>query len=155
MGRRSGRRPPTGTQVYNTAKARRSEFGRAMDATLSERILTVEMVKSVYSCDQLDETETPLMEFRVRGVEKGCAYQEAAHPERSPKQTGIRGRGICLGQRGLRKGSVRGADRELEAVLLSTRWGEPVGQHLQGHQGNGEKTGRMSYFKPTRDKYYV
>ncbi|GBP96744.1 hypothetical protein EVAR_77679_1 [Eumeta japonica] len=32
MGKRSGPRPPTGTRVYNTAKARWSEFAAAMDA---------------------------------------------------------------------------------------------------------------------------
>ncbi|GBP78580.1 Putative 115 kDa protein in type-1 retrotransposable element R1DM [Eumeta japonica] len=54
----------SGTRVYNTAKARWSEFAAAMDAALNERTLTTEMVKSVGSCDQLDElehawTETP------------------------------------------------------------------------------------------------
>ncbi|GBP90255.1 hypothetical protein EVAR_89374_1 [Eumeta japonica] len=45
----------SGTRVYNTAKARWSEFAAAMDAALNERTLTTEMVKSVGSCDQLDE----------------------------------------------------------------------------------------------------
>ncbi|GBP98562.1 hypothetical protein EVAR_103903_1 [Eumeta japonica] len=42
-GRQSHPRPPTGTQAYNTTKARWSEFGAAMGAALTERTLTVEI----------------------------------------------------------------------------------------------------------------
>ncbi|GBP96373.1 hypothetical protein EVAR_65703_1 [Eumeta japonica] len=74
-----------------------------MDATLNERTLTTEMVKSVGSCDQLDEVvETytecirqacdaailrkssntrglkPLVESRVRGAETRCAHRSGA-----------------------------------------------------------------------------
>ncbi|GBP46528.1 hypothetical protein EVAR_45948_1 [Eumeta japonica] len=55
VGRRSDLRPSSDTQVYNTAKARRSEFEEEIDAALNERALTVKMVKPVGSCDQLDE----------------------------------------------------------------------------------------------------
>ncbi|GBP26663.1 Retrovirus-related Pol polyprotein from type-1 retrotransposable element R1 [Eumeta japonica] len=43
MGKRSGPRPPTGTRVYNTAKARWSEFETPMVAALAERARTIEM----------------------------------------------------------------------------------------------------------------
>ncbi|GBP21036.1 hypothetical protein EVAR_11067_1 [Eumeta japonica] len=69
---RSGPRPLSGTRVYNTAKARWSEFGTAMDVALNERTLTTEIVKSVGSCDQLDER-----------AETRCA-QKAAHPKCGP-----------------------------------------------------------------------
>ncbi|GBP61749.1 hypothetical protein EVAR_31077_1 [Eumeta japonica] len=39
VGRRSDPRPPSGTRVYSTAKARWSEFGETMDAALNERAL--------------------------------------------------------------------------------------------------------------------
>ncbi|GBP97955.1 hypothetical protein EVAR_82189_1 [Eumeta japonica] len=79
-----------------------------MDAALNERTLTTEMVKSVGSCDQLDEVvETytecirqacdaaiprkssntrglkPLVESRVRGLKRD-AHKEAAHPKCGP-----------------------------------------------------------------------
>ncbi|GBP92824.1 hypothetical protein EVAR_57336_1 [Eumeta japonica] len=44
-----------------------------MDAALNERTLTTEMVKSVGSCDQLDER-----------AETRCAHKEAAHPKCGP-----------------------------------------------------------------------
>ncbi|GBP71822.1 hypothetical protein EVAR_88677_1 [Eumeta japonica] len=47
--RRFGSRSPPGTRVYNTAKARWSGFGAVMDAALTDRAVTVEMVKSVDS----------------------------------------------------------------------------------------------------------
>ncbi|GBP26876.1 hypothetical protein EVAR_16456_1 [Eumeta japonica] len=41
--------PPSGTRVYNTAKTRWFEFGAAIDGSLTERALIVEVVKSVGS----------------------------------------------------------------------------------------------------------
>ncbi|GBP01033.1 hypothetical protein EVAR_2307_1 [Eumeta japonica] len=55
IGRRSGPWPASGTWVYNTAKSRFSDVGAAMNAALNEQALTVEIVKSVGSCDQFDE----------------------------------------------------------------------------------------------------
>ncbi|GBP90798.1 Putative 115 kDa protein in type-1 retrotransposable element R1DM [Eumeta japonica] len=80
---RSGSRPLSGTRVYNTAKARWSEFGTAMDAALNERTLTVEMVKSVGSCDQLDEVVETYTE---------CIRQayNAAFPRKSSKTRGLK-----------------------------------------------------------------
>ncbi|GBP65891.1 hypothetical protein EVAR_89384_1 [Eumeta japonica] len=87
-----------------------------MDAALNERTLTTEMVKSVGSCDQLDEvvetytnasdklatlpfhvkleawTETPWWSPELEGLKRGCAHKEAAHPK-CPAVVGVRGRG--------------------------------------------------------------
>ncbi|GBP90792.1 Retrovirus-related Pol polyprotein from type-1 retrotransposable element R1 [Eumeta japonica] len=79
MGKRSGPRPPTGTQVYNTAKARWSEFGAAMDAALIERALTLEMVESVDSCDRLDG----IVETYTECIRQAC---ETAIPLRNSKR---------------------------------------------------------------------
>ncbi|GBP39697.1 hypothetical protein EVAR_25521_1 [Eumeta japonica] len=76
MGRRTGPRPPTGTRVYNTAKAGWSEFRTAMNAALTEQTLTIEMVKSVGSCDQLNE----IVEAYTECIRQGC---EAAIPPRN------------------------------------------------------------------------
>ncbi|GBP98468.1 hypothetical protein EVAR_59894_1 [Eumeta japonica] len=73
---RSGPRPLSGTRVYNTAKARWSEFAAAMDAALNERTLTTEMVKSVGSCDQLDE----VVETYTECIRQAC---DAAIPRKS------------------------------------------------------------------------
>ncbi|GBP00022.1 Retrovirus-related Pol polyprotein from type-1 retrotransposable element R1 [Eumeta japonica] len=100
---RSGSRPLSATRVYNTAKARWSQFGTAMDVALNERTLTVEIVKYVGSCDQLDEFVETYTEWGLK---------RDAHPKCGPQQVGVRGRGICAGQGGLRKGSSRGADNE-------------------------------------------
>ncbi|GBP51309.1 hypothetical protein EVAR_34095_1 [Eumeta japonica] len=80
MGRRSGPRPPTGTRVYNTTKARWSEFGTAMDAALTERTLTVEMVKSADSCDQLDG----IVETYTECIRQ--AYEAAIPPRNSERR---------------------------------------------------------------------
>ncbi|GBP21028.1 Retrovirus-related Pol polyprotein from type-1 retrotransposable element R1 [Eumeta japonica] len=79
MGKRSGPRPPTGTRVYNTAKARWSEFAAAMDAALAERALTVEMVESVDSCDRLDG----IVETYTECIQQAC---EIAIPPRNSKR---------------------------------------------------------------------
>ncbi|GBP89240.1 LINE-1 reverse transcriptase homolog [Eumeta japonica] len=118
---RSGPRPLSATRIYNTAKARWSEFRTAMDIALNERTPTVEMVKSVGSCDQLDE----VVETYTECIRKIC---NAAIPRRSSK-------------RGLKLPCARGADSKLEAVLLCIGWGKSVRRHLQGHQGNGKKPG--------------
>ncbi|GBP33038.1 Putative 115 kDa protein in type-1 retrotransposable element R1DM [Eumeta japonica] len=92
---RSNPRPLSGTRIYNTAKARWSEFGTAMAAALNERTLTVEMVKSVSSCDQLDEvveTYTECIQQSCDAAIPRCAHQEAAHPKCGPQQAGVRGR---------------------------------------------------------------
>ncbi|GBP28280.1 hypothetical protein EVAR_11739_1 [Eumeta japonica] len=68
-----------GTRVYNTAKARWSEFETAMDFALNERTLTVEMVKSVGSCNQLDE----VVETYTKCIQQAC---DAAIPRRSSKR---------------------------------------------------------------------
>ncbi|GBP24119.1 Retrovirus-related Pol polyprotein from type-1 retrotransposable element R1 [Eumeta japonica] len=78
MGRRSGPRPPTGTRIYNTAKARWSEFGAAMDAVLIERAPTVEMVESVDSCDRLNG----IVETYTECIRQAC---KAAIPSRNSK----------------------------------------------------------------------
>ncbi|GBP91349.1 hypothetical protein EVAR_59550_1 [Eumeta japonica] len=76
MGRRSGPRPPTGTRVNNIAKVRWSEFGTVIDVALTKRAVTVEMVKSVSSCDRFDE---------IVGTYTECIRQacEAAIPSRN------------------------------------------------------------------------
>ncbi|GBP08076.1 hypothetical protein EVAR_39395_1 [Eumeta japonica] len=79
MRRRSVPRPPTGTRVYNTAKARCPEFGATMDAALAERALTVEMVESVDSCDRLDG----IVETYTECIRQAC---EAAIPPRNSKR---------------------------------------------------------------------
>ncbi|GBP97782.1 Putative 115 kDa protein in type-1 retrotransposable element R1DM [Eumeta japonica] len=80
---RSGPRPLSGTRVYNTAKARWSEFGTAMDAALNERTLTTEMVKSVGSCDQLDE----VVETYTECIRQAC---DAAIPRKSSSTRGLK-----------------------------------------------------------------
>ncbi|GBP30616.1 Retrovirus-related Pol polyprotein from type-1 retrotransposable element R1 [Eumeta japonica] len=80
---RSGPRPLSGTRVYNTAKARWSEFAAAMDAALNERTLTTEMVKSVGSCDQLDE----VVETYTECIRQAC---DAAIPRKSSNTRGLK-----------------------------------------------------------------
>ncbi|GBP72931.1 hypothetical protein EVAR_41147_1 [Eumeta japonica] len=77
--RRSGPRLSTGTRVYNTVKARWSEFGTAMNAALTERTLTFEMVKSVGSCDQFDE----VVETYTECIRQAC---ESAIPPRNSER---------------------------------------------------------------------
>ncbi|GBP18606.1 hypothetical protein EVAR_14376_1 [Eumeta japonica] len=125
---RSGPRPLSGTRVYNTAKARWSEFAAAMDAALNERTLTTEMVKSVGSCDQLDEVvETytecirqacdaaiPRKSSNTRGLkppggvpsqraETRCAHKEAAHPKCGPGSGSTWSGSMCRLGRVIRK----------------------------------------------------
>ncbi|GBO98349.1 hypothetical protein EVAR_84206_1 [Eumeta japonica] len=73
----------SGTRVYNTAKARWSEFAAAMDAALNERTLTTEMVKSVGSCDQLDE----VVETYTECIRQAC---DAAIPRKSSNTRGLK-----------------------------------------------------------------
>ncbi|GBP47015.1 Retrovirus-related Pol polyprotein from type-1 retrotransposable element R1 [Eumeta japonica] len=80
---RPGPRPLSGTRVYNTAKARWSEFAAAMDAALNERTLTTEMVKSVGSCDQLDE----VVETYTECIRQAC---DAAIPRKSSNTRGLK-----------------------------------------------------------------
>ncbi|GBP61694.1 hypothetical protein EVAR_43632_1 [Eumeta japonica] len=54
-GGRSEPGPFRGTRIYNTAKARWSEFLTAFDNAKEERALTAGMVEVVDSCDRLDE----------------------------------------------------------------------------------------------------
>ncbi|GBP97792.1 Retrovirus-related Pol polyprotein from type-1 retrotransposable element R1 [Eumeta japonica] len=54
-GGRSGPEPFRGTRIYNTAKARWSEFLTAFDNAKEERALTAGTVEVVDSCDRLDE----------------------------------------------------------------------------------------------------
>ncbi|GBP49274.1 Retrovirus-related Pol polyprotein from type-1 retrotransposable element R1 [Eumeta japonica] len=54
-GGRSGPEPFRGTRIYNTAKARWSEFLTAFDNAKEERALTAGTVEAVDSCDRLDE----------------------------------------------------------------------------------------------------
>ncbi|GBP96903.1 hypothetical protein EVAR_84156_1 [Eumeta japonica] len=80
---RSGPRPLSGTRVYNTAKARWSEFRTAMDVALNERTLTTEMVKSVGSCDPLDE----VVETYTECIRQAC---DAAIPRKSSNTRGLK-----------------------------------------------------------------
>ncbi|GBP66485.1 hypothetical protein EVAR_85631_1 [Eumeta japonica] len=66
----------------------------AMDATVCDRVLTIEMVKSVGSCDQLDETETPIVKSRVKRAKTAYAHKKATHPKSGPQQMGVRGQGV-------------------------------------------------------------
>ncbi|GBP51703.1 hypothetical protein EVAR_96254_1 [Eumeta japonica] len=54
IGGRPRPEPFRGTRIYNTAKARWSEFLTAFDNAKEEQALTTEMVETVGSCDQLD-----------------------------------------------------------------------------------------------------
>ncbi|GBP96406.1 hypothetical protein EVAR_90503_1 [Eumeta japonica] len=137
-----------------------------MDAALNERTLTTEMVKSVGSCDQLDEvvetytecirqacdaaiprkssstwTET-LVESRVRGAETRCAHKEAAHPKCGPGR-----REYVVGeyvQARFTKGQwLRRRPRAGNGFALH-RMERACGTASTGSSGKG-KTGRMSY----------
>ncbi|GBP36699.1 LINE-1 reverse transcriptase homolog [Eumeta japonica] len=96
MGRRSGPRPLSSTGAYNTAKARWSEFKRAMDAAWTERALTIHMKLGV-------KAETPLVESRIRVAETRCTHQEATHLKCCLQQMGTRGREIRPVQGGLQR----------------------------------------------------
>ncbi|GBP90775.1 hypothetical protein EVAR_102457_1 [Eumeta japonica] len=64
-------------------QARWSEFAAAMDAALNERTLTTEMVKSVGSCDQLDE----VVETYTECIRQAC---DAAIPRKSSNTRGLK-----------------------------------------------------------------
>ncbi|GBP93909.1 hypothetical protein EVAR_90909_1 [Eumeta japonica] len=145
-----------------------------MDAALNERTLTTEMVKSVGSCDQLDEVvETytecirqacdaaiprkssntrglkPLVESRVRGAETRCAHKKRRIRNAAPAD-GSTWSGYVQA-REVYERAVAEAQTTSWKRFCSAQDGEPVGRHLQGHQGNG-KNREDVLLKLTRDK---
>ncbi|GBP61081.1 hypothetical protein EVAR_48580_1 [Eumeta japonica] len=111
-----------------------------MDVALNERTLTVKMVKSVGSCDQLEEVVKTYIELmrqacniaiplksskrglkpflvksRVKGANAECAYQKAAHPKCGPQQT-VNGKGLWDNIYSV----IRETERKQENVLLQT-----------------------------------
>ncbi|GBP04183.1 hypothetical protein EVAR_19131_1 [Eumeta japonica] len=103
--------PLSGTRVYNTAKARWSEFAAAMDAALNERTLTTEMVKSVGSCDQLDE----VVETYTECIRQAC---DAAIPRKSSNTRGLKP---------LVESRVRGLKRDARTKKRRIRNAAPAG----------------------------
>ncbi|GBP78752.1 Putative 115 kDa protein in type-1 retrotransposable element R1DM [Eumeta japonica] len=169
-GGRPGPGPFRGTRVYNTAKARWSEFLLAFDNAKQERGLTAEMVESVDSCDQLDgvvelytecvrcacdaaippkrstrKVKLPWWSPELEGLKKDANTKKTAHPKCSSPADATRGRGICESQGGLRTGSSGCADGQLEAVLFNPGQGEHVDGVYRVIRDTGE-AGRTNLF---------
>ncbi|GBP28828.1 hypothetical protein EVAR_24503_1 [Eumeta japonica] len=86
-------------------------------------------------------SKTPLVKFQVRRT-KIC-FSFAHTKEHRIRNVVSSRRELCGWEihliQGLRKGSSRDANYELQAVLLCSRRRELMGLHLQGQSGNGRK----------------
>ncbi|GBP46645.1 hypothetical protein EVAR_86897_1 [Eumeta japonica] len=133
-GKRSGPQPPP---VHGSTIQQRLDGPSSQQPWMllsPERALTVEMVESVDSCDRLDG----IVETYTECINKHAKFLSLE--TRSPSR-----QGYVVGEYVQAKEVYGAAAAEAQtaswAVLLCTGRGEPVGRHLQGHQGNREKPG--------------
>ncbi|GBP54090.1 hypothetical protein EVAR_81258_1 [Eumeta japonica] len=131
------------TDLQYTVKARWSEFKVAMDAALNEWAMTVEKMKSVGSCDQLDELEELKRDARTK---KGCIRNAA--PNR---------REYAIGEYVEAKQAYERTVAETQTAGLkqfcSAQDGESLWDGICRVIRETGKTGRISYFNPIWDKY--
>ncbi|GBP96414.1 Putative 115 kDa protein in type-1 retrotransposable element R1DM [Eumeta japonica] len=118
-GGRSGPEPFRGTRIYNTAKARWSEFLTAFDNAKEERALTAGTVEVVDSCDRLDE----VVDLYTECVKHACdtaiprkrSMRRPKLPWWSPELEGLKRDANTKSVASKR--SLADADDELETVL--------------------------------------